>query len=156
LPDGGLAYIFAWYHVVDDRGTHDAVRKIDEIVDEECRACSQKSPAVTFQHQQVRRGKLGFEIVAAEEEAVAHAETEEGDEEREEDGNGVDGVVGGDEVVVGGDESEQVDCCANWRRGCGHESGREDLNWSSDVIVMLFSISCQLLIILCHSLHSLR
>jgi hypothetical protein len=48
-------------------------------------------------------------------------------------------VEGCAKVVVRGDQGDQVDRCADWCCGGGHEGGGEDLDRASDVVVMLFS-----------------
>lgn len=127
LPDGDGADVFAGHEPVDDGGAHDAVWKIDKVVEKERGAGAQSAEAVGAEHE--APGDRAFsEIRFAEECAVGHAQTDEDDEEREDGADAVDGVEGDGEIVVRGQQSEEIDEGAGGRAGCGHQGRDEDLD----------------------------
>lgn len=107
LPDGHGADVLAGHEAVDDGGAHDAVGKVDKVVEEEGGARSQAAEPVPAEDE-APGDRARLEIGALEERPVRHAEAEEHDEEGEDGADAVDGVEGDLQIVVRGQQREQV------------------------------------------------
>lgn len=130
MPNGDRADVLAGHKTINDSGAHDAIWKIDKVVEEE-RGAGAQAPEPVFADDEAPRDGTFSEIGFLEECSIGHAQTEEDDEEGENGTYAVDGVESHFQIVVRGQEGKEIDECAGGGTGCGHHGRDEDLDGSS-------------------------
>lgn len=117
--------------------------QVDEIVEEECGACTKQPPAITLGDQKVGDALL-VEIVLAEEQSITHLNAQQYNSQRKEDGDGIHGMKRHLEIVVGTNQCQQVH--KSTERPCrrGLHGRREHLDGASPGVEVLPSSSSTL------------
>jgi hypothetical protein len=119
LPQSNSPHIMIWHDRVDDCRRHNAILKIDEVVQKEGTTSSEKSEPV-FLDDQFPRNMPFLEIALSEEASILNFQSEQDDQEWKENGKAIHGVVCNFQIVGGGEECYQVGKRAYWTSRCCH------------------------------------